>query len=353
MKRTLQVIGLLILVGLVYLLFWPVPIDPGSWTPPIAPKLEGNYQVNEKLKSIEKRYADQCHQCEDVAIDSIGNIYGGSIHGEILQFSPTGTRIELVNTGGRPLGLDFGKNGKLYIADAIKGLLELDVKTKQLQVLSTTHGGRDFKFVDDLEVADDGKIYFSDASDKFSFHEHQADLMEHRPNGRLMVYDPTTGKTDMLVDELFFANGIAVSPKQDFVLCNETAKYRVRRYWIKGPKKGTNDIFIENLPGFPDGISQGDNGIFWLALITPRQQVLDDILSQPFIRKVVMRLPKSVQVAPERYSFILGLDHKGKILQNLQDPAGGYTEITSVQQFDNQLFLGSLKEAAIGVYDLK
>lgn len=353
MKKVLRLLGLFIVLGLAYLLLWPVPIDPGSWTPAPIPEMEGVYQVNDKLQGIEKRYAGLCHECEDVAIDSSGNIYGGSVEGAIVQFSPTGTRTELVNTGGRPLGLDFGKNGKLYIADAMKGLLELDINTKQLKVLSTTHGGRDFKFVDDLEVADDGKIYFSDASDKFGFHDFQADLMEHRPNGRLLVYDPVTDKTDMLVDKLFFANGVAISPMQDFVLVNETAKYRVQRHWLQGAKKGTTEIFIENLPAFPDGISQGDDGVFWLALVSPRQQALDDILSQPFVRKIVMRLPESMQVAPEKYSFILGLNRNGQVVKNLQDPAGSYVEITSVQQFDNQLFIGSLKEKAIGVYTLQ
>ncbi|MFK7932229.1 MAG: SMP-30/gluconolactonase/LRE family protein [Saprospiraceae bacterium] len=353
MKRIFQLLGLFLLIGIAYLLFYPVSINPGIWEAPPIPKLEGKFAVNDKLKNTDYRYQGQCYKCEDIAVDSSGNIYGGSEHGEIIQFSPEGKRTEIVNTGGRPLGLDFGKNGLLYIADADKGLLSLDVKSGELKTLSTTHGGRDFLFADDLEVADDGKVYFSDASDKFGIKDFQTDLLEHQPNGRLLVYDPATGQTDLLLDKLYFANGVALSPDSSFVLVNETGKYRVQRYWLKGPKKGTSEMFIENLPFFPDGISQGDNGIFWLAQISPRTEQMETLLTQNFMRKVVARLPKSVQPAPENYSLVLGVNHNGEVIHNFQNPAGDYAQIASIQQFGNTLYLGSLGENGVGVYEME
>lgn len=353
MKRIFQLLGILFLIGIAYLLFYPVPIDPGVWQADPIPALEGKFAANDRLKSTEYKFKGQCYKCEDIAVDSSGNIYGGSEHGEIVQFTPAGKRTELVNTGGRPLGLDFDKNGLLYIADADKGLLSLDVNTRELKTLSTTQGGRDFLFTDDLEVGADGKVYFSDASDKFGIKDFQTDLLEHQPNGRLLVYDPATGQTDLLLDKLYFANGVAVSRDSSFVLVNETGKYRVQCYWLKGAKKGTSEVFIENLPFFPDGIASGDDGIFWLALISPRTQQMEDLLTQTFMRKVVVRLPKSLQPAPEQYSFALGLDRDGNIVHNLQDPAGGYAQVTSVQQFGNVLHLGSLGEDGVGVYQME
>ena len=336
---------------LAYLLLYPVKIDPISWTPPEDKGFTGDFVVNKKLKAIKHLFPGQCYKCEDIAVDSMGRIYGGSEHGEIVRFDTDGTRKVLVETGGRPLGLHFDKQGRLLIADSFKGLLRLD-STNQLEVLSTEHGGKKFAFTDDLELGPDGMIYFSDASSKFSILEFSQDIMESRANGRLLSYNPETKETKMLLDGLFFANGIAVSEDGSFVLVNETSRYRVTRYWLKGAKKGQSEIFIDNLPGFPDGISRGENGIFWLAFTSPRQAPLDGLLSKPFVRKIVARLPSSFQPAPENYSFFIGPNAEGKVLYNFQNPDGDYGQITSVQQFRNKLYLGSLYEDGVGVYEL-
>ena len=145
---------------------------------------------------------------------------------------------------------------------------------------------------------------------------HVEDLLEHQPNGRLLAFDPKTGKSRTVLPDLYFANGVAVSPDQTFVLVAETGKYRVRRVWLKESK---NDIFIDNLPGFPDGISSNGKDKFWLALVTPRQALVDRMLPYPFVRKIVVRLPNFLRPGPERYSFVLGLDSQGRVTDNLQN----------------------------------
>src|SRR4030095_11592897 len=102
-------------------------------------------------------------------------------------------------------------------------------------------------------------------------------------------------------------------------LVAETGMYRVMRIWLTGPQAGQSEIFIDNLPGFPDGISSNGKDRFWLALVKPRDAVLDKLLPHPFLRKVVARLPKFLQPAPKRYSFVLGLDGNGRVVDNLQD----------------------------------
>ena len=338
-------------VTLAYLCFYPVSMDPANWTPPTNLGFKGTFQQNQKLESIQYLFANQCHKCEDVAIDKNGNIYGGSEEGDLIQFSPSGQRKVLFNTNGRPLGLDFDSLGNLYIADADKGLLLFD-KSKQLTTLSTECNGRKFAFVDDLEVGTDGQIYFSDASWKFPIAQYKLDLLEHRPNGRLLSYNPKTKKTSLLLDDLYFANGIAVAKDGSFVLVNETGKYRVTRYWLKGPQKGKHDILIDNLPGFPDGISRGENGIFWIAFTSPRQKNLDGIMPYPFLRKMVVRLPDFLQPKPIDYSFVIGIDSKGTVKYNLQDPKGKFAQITSVQQIGSDLYFGSLGENGIGRFKL-
>lgn len=346
--RLLPLLGVVILLLLGYLLLFPVQVDPVSWRPPRAPALEGKYEVNNDLSRILVLYEDECQACEDVAIDAQGRLYGSSVTGEILRFDGSKAEAELfINTGGRPLGMHFDFLGNLLVADADKGLLSIDA-TGQLTTLVTSFEELPFGMTDDVEVARNGKIYFSDATHRFTFHDYKKDLLEHRPNGRLLEYDPVLQETKLLLDDLYFANGVAVAADQSFVLVVETGAYRVRRYWLKGNRAGQNDVFIQNLPGFPDGISRGSNGIFWLTLVSPRNPQLDKMMEKPFQRKILARLPDALQPAPERYSFVLGINERAQIVFNLQDPKGKFAQITNAQEYEGQLYLGSLADNGIG-----
>ena len=351
MTRRYALVGLagLVTLLLLYLLFWPVPIDPIAWTPPEAPALEGIYQPNRLLASVERLGEGTGIGPEDVAVDSQGRIYGGMEDGRIIRFLPDGSQPELLaDTEGRPLGLHFDETGNLIVADAKNGLLSI-APDGSITVLSTEADGVPFGLTDDIDIAADGTIYFSDASFKFSFEEFTEELMEHRPNGRLMAYDPETKTTRVLMDSLNFANGVAVAPDQTSVVVVETGKYRVWRYWLSGPREGQSEILIDNLPGFPDGISSNGKGTFWLPLVSPRLADVDNImLPRPFLRKIIMRLPESMLPAAENYGFVLGIDLEGRVVHNLQDPSASFSQITSVQEHEGMLYLGSLVEDAIG-----
>jgi hypothetical protein len=123
--------------------------------------------------------------------------------------------------------------------------------------------------------------------------------------------------------------------------------------WLKEPKVGQNDIFIDNLPGFPDGISSNGRDRFWLALPTPRLAIVDRMLPHPFVRRIVARLPKFLQPAPKRYSFVLGLDQSGRVIENLQNGSPDcYAEISNVLEHNGTLYLGSIGEDTIGRFPL-
>ena len=345
---------LLIVAIIVYLLLMPVPISPAAWTPPQAPAMTGPYQQNSRLSGVERLSLGTGFAPEDVAIDSEHRIYAGIDDGRIMRLQADGTRPEVfADTHGRPLGLVFDHAGNLIVADAIKGLLSISAD-RAIHVLTTQAEGVPFGCTNDLDVAADGTIYFTDASRKFPMSAFKADLLEHQPNGRLLAYDPQTGATRLVLDGLHFANGVAVSPDQSFVLAVDTAEYRVNRIWLKGPKQGQSEVFIDNLPGFPDGISSNGKDKFWLALVTPRDATLDKLLPHPFLRKVVMRLPKMLQPAPKRYSFVLGLDLNGRVVENLQDGSSGcYAQVANAVENGPYLYFGSIGESAVGRFALR
>jgi len=343
-RRTLLLLLLCVALAAGYLLFWPVPIDPGQWNPPASPGFTGDFAPNTALASLERLGEDDGVAPEDIAVDQDGNLYGGFVDGRVVRWDEDGRNPEvLADTEGRPLGLAFTEDGTLVIADAIRGLLALPPEG-DLEVWSTEHGNRPFRFVDDVDVAADGTVYFSDASDRFTYTHYIHDIVEHRPNGRLLSYHPERGETTLEVANLFFANGVAVDPRQEFVLVVETGKYRILRYWIATEKAGQVDVFIDNLPAFPDGVSAGGHGIFWVALASPRNDLLDDLMPSPFLRKALLRLPEAARPKPERYGFVLGLDRDGTVVHNLQDPDGAYAPITSAEEAFGQLYFGSILE---------
>ena len=279
---------LLLAAVLLYLLLWPVPIAPAAWTTAPAPALSGDYEKNSRLANVQRLSLGAGFAPEDLAIDSEDRIYAGLDDGRIMRLRADGTSPELfADTKGRPLGMKFNYNGNLILADANKGLLSIS-PSGSITVLSTEANGVAFRCTNDLDIGADGTIYFTDASSKFPLSNYKADILEHQPNGRLLAYDPKTKLTQVILSHLRFANGVAVSPDQSFVLVVETGKYRVHRVWLNrgpterffvqswnwpnGPKYGRSDIFIDNLPGFPDGLSS--NAVSYTHLTLPTKRIV-------------------------------------------------------------------------------
>jgi sugar lactone lactonase YvrE len=354
MKRVILRLLITATIGLIgYLLLWPVDIDPVAWDPPAAPELTGVYaQNNELAKTV--RMPVNGHAPEDVAFDKEDRIYTGADDGYIYRLQADGTRPEqFARTYGRPLGLKFDSSGSLIVADADKGLLSISPDGKTVTLLSQHSDAQPFHCTNDLDIAADGTIYFTDASYKYPLSELKADLFEHRPNGRLLAFDPKTRQTRTVVRDLYFANGVALSPDQTFLLVNETGTYSIKKVWLTGEKQGQAETFIDNLPGFPDGIMSNGRDTFWLAIVNRRNPTLDTLLRRPFLRKVVMRLPNFLQPNIKRYGFVLALDANGKVVRNLQDPSPEcFAQIANVVEHKGSLYFGSIGENAIGRFPL-
>jgi sugar lactone lactonase YvrE len=327
-----------------YLLLWPVPIEPEAWTPPRAPL----HFVNADLIGVEL-LEPSLPAPEAITFDAEGRIVTGLLDGRIVRFTPNGHDITvLAETGGRPLGLKYDDAGRLFVADAYRGLLAIGPQGS-LQTLATTHAGQAMHLVDDLDVAKDGAVYFSDASSRWPLAQYKMDIIEHRPSGRLLVYRPDRG-VDLVLGGLYFANGVALSPDESYVLVAETMSYRIRRIYLRGPRAGQNDMFADNLPGFPDNITWSPaRRAFWIALAAPRKRAIDALGQWPFARKMLARLPEMLQPAPKRHAWALAVDETGRIVADVQDALRtSYSPLTSVVERDGFLYLGSFVHHGVG-----
>jgi len=341
---------------LIYLFAWPVAVEPVSWAAPINKGFTGAFEANQKLANLELSSLHGHEGPEAIVVDQQGTLYTASHDGWILK-NTDGKWTEWVNTQGRPLGLAIDQQGNLIAADAYRGLLKI-TQNKVITVLSDSVNGTHIKYANDLDIANDGTIYFTDSSTKFGAEENGGtypasllDLNEHGAHGRLLQYTPSTKETNVLLEGINFANGVALDPKGRFVLINETGHYRVLKYWLTGKNKGNLETLIENLPGFPDNLSTGLEGRFWLGLPSPRNVILDKLADSPNLRKIIQRLPAFVRPKAVAYGHVVAFDESGNILMSLQDPEGAYPITTGVFETESALYISSLMAGSVGKLD--
>lgn len=351
MKKIVTVVVLLLVGLLAYAGLTPSPIAAVAWQPLPAPAFSGVLAPNTRLQSAELLAQGKIHGPEDIAIDAQGRVHAGLADGRVIRLDgdKLNPRITtLANTGGYPLGMVFDAAGNLIICDAKHGLLQLAADGK-LTTLVSTVDGVPLVFADDLDIAADGKIYFTDASTKYHQPDYMLDFLEGRPYGRLYVYDPVSKTTKLLLKDLYFANGVAVSKNQDAVFIAETYRYRIRKLWLSGPKAGSHEIIADNLPGLPDNINSDGHGTIWIALPSPRKPIADVSARHAWIRDLLVKLPRAFWPKPDRYGLVIAIDENGKILESLHDATGNHLRmITSVYPYQGHLYFGSLDNDRIG-----
>ena len=344
-----------LLAILLYLLFWPVPFDPVAYTLPANAGLIDPYAPNDRLRPLRFVDLEQNQGPEDLAMTADGRIVAGTSAGHIIRFNPDGTNIELfADVGGRPLGLEFDATGNLLVANAFTGLQNVS-PDGQVTVLANEFAGQPFQYLNDVAVAADGAIYFTESTTRYgasypgdTYHAAVLDLWEHGNTGRVLRYDPLTHATSLILDGLTFANGIAISADQRYLVIAETASYRIIRHWLSGPRTNQTEIIVDNLPGAPDNINSGMSGKFWVALISPRSQLFDDISDKPWLRKVVWRLPERFKPSIAAASHVLAISGEGDVLMNLQDTTHQLPALTGVLETRDSLWLSTLFGNRIG-----
>jgi sugar lactone lactonase YvrE len=328
-----------------------------GWNAPEDAGYTGAFAVNDALLGINAVSIAPHHGPEDITADAAGNLYTGTESGEIIRITADGAIEIFAKTGGRPLGLEFDAAGNLLVANGTMGVQSVDT-SGQVTLLTSEVDGEPIGYADDLDVAPDGRIYFSDASTKFgagayggSYEASLLDIMEHGGHGRVLVYDPATRKTATVIDGLQFANGVAVDPAGRYLLVNETSSYRVMQYWLTGQRAGESEVLIDNLPGFPDNINRGADGRFWIGLVAPRNALLDALSDKPFLRKVVQRLPAALRPKAVPSTHVIAVDQHGDVVANLHGDGSPVNTVTGALETPGSLYLSSLVGTVIGRVD--
>ena len=326
-------------------------LSPVVWQPPAAPARAWQSHSATPLPPLTTLPVPGTGP-EDVAIDEDGRIITGLDDGRVLRLSPDDGSVQtLCDTGGRPLGIETLGDGRFLICDAYRGLLRLS-DDGTLETLCTGAAGLPLRVCNNAAVARDGTIYFSDSSQRFALEHWKGDLLEHSGTGRLLRVAPG-GEPAVLLDGLHFANGVALAPDESFVAVAETGGYCVKRVALQGSSAGTVDTLIGNLPGFPDNISTGSDGLIWITLGSRRDRTLDRLAPlPPVLRRVIWSLPQAWLPDAVPTVWVMAVDADGTVVHDLQAPGGDLSVVTGVREVAGRVYLGSLVASVVAFFDL-
>lgn len=366
-------LGLILLLAVILDVRWlknrykilaKVYVSPTYMELPPLPSTESGssspYALNDRLRDVEVIGLGMIDGPEDVILDDDDNLYTGTRLGDIVRFKgPDHKEMEIyAHVGGRPLGLAFDRNGNLNVCIGGMGLYKVDKSRNVSKLTDETNrtpwsiiDDSRLRLADDLDIAPDGRVFFSEATTRYDMEEWPVDSLESRGNGRIVCFDPNTGKTRTIIRKLVFSNGICIAHDGNSFFFAETWGCRISRYWLNGPKAGRVELIIGDLPGYPDNINRASDGNYWLALVGMRTPTLDLALKTPGFRKRMSR-----RVAKDEWLFpnintgcVLKFNEKGKIIESLWDFGGvNHPMITSMREHRGYLYLGGINNNRIG-----
>ncbi|XP_027368811.1 protein STRICTOSIDINE SYNTHASE-LIKE 12-like [Abrus precatorius] len=236
---------------------------------------------------------------------------------------------------GRPLGLRFNhQTGELYAADAYFGILKIGPNggppTQCIQYTLPPPPPPPFKFLDGLDVdVNTGVVYFTEASANYQIKDFPELVRRRDSSGSLFSFDPSTNQTKALMRGLAFPSGVAVSRDGSFVLVSEFLTNRIHRFWLRGPKANSSEIFSQ-LTGSPDNIRRNPNGQFWVAM-------------NSFIGPPPPPRPTTVPSG-------LRINENGIVLQIVSlAQEFGSDQVSEVHEFNGTLYCGSLRASYVTI----
>lgn len=372
--------ALALLAVLAYALGWPVPIRPQAWQAPVDQGYVGAHAANTRLAGLTQWPLGAGQDGPENIAAYQGQIYTALSNGDIVRIGSEGQVSVVTNTGGRPLGLAVTAAGQMFVADALKGLMSVNLSERQprprplLSEVDHPVSNDPLRYADAVAVDRQGIVWLTDASRRFSVQQHGGtfeasvlDILEHSCTGRIVVYDPATRRNRVVLDGLCFPNGLAFTRDGKHLLVSETGAMRILKVDLarlsvtrssqgmssvplmkNAMDQGAVQVLIDNLPGYPDNLTVGQNGRIWTGLTKPRSPLIDASAGKPWLRSMMLRLPRSLWPVPKAYGHVIAFDEQGRILDDLQDPTGAYPETTAATEVNGRLFVQSLNARTVG-----
>lgn len=107
----------------------------------------------------------------------------------------------------------------------------------------------------------------------------------------MISFDLATSSAEVLLDGLYFPNGVVYDVPTRTLFVNELNRYRILRVFTEGERKGQSEVFADNFIGFLDNMKQAPNGDLLIGNPTLRDELLEFTDHHPIVRKILLWLP--------------------------------------------------------------
>ena len=185
------------------------------------------------------------------------------------RWSEDGGVTEVANPSNKGNGMTYDAQGRLLVCEhSTSSLVRMDpdgVGTNR-ETLASHYDGKELNSPNDVIVADDGSIYFSDP---WYGRMPVFGVERERELGFQGVYriPPESGEPQLLVDDFEQSNGLCFSPGETLLYINDTPRAHIRVFDRRPDGTIANGrMFFDNIgsgvieEGIPDGMKCDERG---------------------------------------------------------------------------------------------
>ncbi len=245
------------------------------------PVFDGAYRPNNLLE--EAHVFAQRAEIEDIAAAPDGSLLAACAS-EVVRFLPDGESVRVADFGAPVQALATWPDGALVVA-AMGAVIVRGGASDSARLASVD--GADLSGVNALHVTGSGTVLISDGSKGRGYAQWSRDLLERGRTGRLIEFDPGTGRSRVVVDNLAYCFGVGQDADRTFV--SESWAHR-----IVAVEAGLASPILDRMPGYPARMCAAAKGGWWLSLFAGRTQLVEFVLAEDDYREEMMRT-----VAPE------------------------------------------------------
>ncbi len=248
------------------------------------PPLDGALSPNDRLDAGTP-IGDPLPGLDDVMVAADGSVYV-SAGRKVLKLSGNGLseRSLVAEFEGDAGGLAIHPDGRLLVCVAGRGLAALDPADPKPRWLEAADG-RGFAGLTSVTAAPDGRIFAVEGSTGRPPNQWRHDLMEKRSNGRLVMCSADLGNARVLLRDLPYPYGVAVSADGKQLWLTEAWAHRLSRFALTDDGIGPREVVAPNLPGYPARLHRDAQGGFFLGMFARRTHLIEFVLKEDDFRK--------------------------------------------------------------------
>ena len=213
---------------------------------------------------------------EGPSFDRLGRMYCVDLpNGRIFRISQAGEFKLVCRYDGWPNGLKIHRDGRIFVADFMHGILTVDPEQGTVTPFLERSGLEHFKALNDLFFAANGDLYFTD----------QGLTGLHDASGRLFRVTPS-GKITCLLDNIPSPNGVVMDLEERCVYVAATRANQVWRVPLDRQGNATKvGVFVQMSGGSgPDGLALDAEGGLAIAHVGLGSVWLVDAAGEPTLR---------------------------------------------------------------------